>query len=378
MSVDSMLHSLNKLYYKHRYTVDEKRKIADTRNRKSIDSFRLTTKQKQEIDSFFQQNYGRKIPYDWHRLYSSYTGNFDVRYVPDTIFLSEIETYFVDYKHEKTLSDKNILPLLVKGIPGTRTAQIILSKVNETYTDGEMRIISRADAIDLLGNADRAFMKPSSNSSSGRNCTVLQMQDGVDNGSGMSAEELIDKIIGDFNVQERLINHDVLSDLHSSSVNTFRVTTYIWREKVYHFPLLLRIGRGGNYLDNAHQGGMFVGVDDHGNLGKAAYTEFRETYTSHPDSGIVFEGYQISQVPNIIKAAKTAQARLPQVGMISWDLTLGKGGEIVFVEANIKAQTIWMSQMSNGKGAFGDNTADVLRCIRKNGRRLMKRKPYAV
>ena len=39
-------------------------------------------------------------------------------------------------------------------------------------------------------------------------------------------------------------------------------------------PLALRIGQGGSYLDNAHVGGMFIGVNDLGELNEEAFTEF--------------------------------------------------------------------------------------------------------
>lgn len=37
-------------------------------------------------------------------------------------------------------------------------------------------------------------------------------------------------------------------------------------------PLALRIGQGGSYLDNAHAGGMFIGVNDLGELNEEAFT----------------------------------------------------------------------------------------------------------
>lgn len=62
--------------------------------------------------------------------------------------------------------------------------------------------------------------------------------------------------------------------LYSEAVNTFRVITYLWDGEVFHVPLALRIGQGGSYLDNAHAGGMFIGVNDLGELNDEAFTEF--------------------------------------------------------------------------------------------------------
>lgn len=53
----------------------------------------------------------------------------------------------------------------------------------------------------------------------------------------------------------------------------------------------------------------------------------------------------------------------PQLGIISWDLTVDQNGEIVLIEANTRGQGIWISQMAHGCAPFGENTADILRYV---------------
>ena len=52
---------------------------------------------------------------------------------------------------------------------------------------------------------------------------------------------------------------------------------------------------------------------------------------------------------------------IPQVGTINWDFTINKKRKPVLVEADITGRSVWLFQMTHGCGAFGVETAEVLR-----------------
>lgn len=168
---------------------------------------------------------------------------------------------------------------------------------------------------------------------------------------------------GTYIVQECIAQNEQPAVLYAGAVNTFRVITYLWNGEVFHVPLALRIGQGGSYLDNAHAGGMFIGVNDLGELNDEGFTEFGKRYKEHPDTHAVFKGYKLSFVPELIKTAKKLHLNAPQLGIISWDLTVDQNGEFVLIEANTRGQSVWFPQMANGTGAFGRNTEEILRYI---------------
>ena len=142
----------------------------------------------------------------------------------------------------------------------------------------------------------------------------------------------------------------IVAMLYSEAVNTFRVITYLWDGEVFHVPLALRIGQGGSYLDNAHAGGMFIGVNDLGELNDEAFTEFGKRYKEHPDTHTVFKGYKLNFVPELIKTAKKLHLNAPQLGIISWDLTVDQNGVFVLIEANTRGQSIWLRVTIIGDG----------------------------
>lgn len=353
-------------FYAHFQSVrNERNKMSDKRRVKIANSFSLTQEQKNKIDKLFIENYGKKVPYDWHKYYSSYTGNFDEKYIPELIFIPEIERKFVPEDYGKVFSNKNLLPLLVSGIDNVRTANIIVSCECGILRNSNMEFISCDEAERILYNIGKVFIKPTIDSNSGNGCAVVNIQNGIDKNSGLTVKEILKNQGTNFNVQELLVNCKSIRDLHPESINTFRITTYIWNNQIYHFPLLIRIAQGKNNLDNAHAGGMFIGVSDSGKLCDCAFTEFQDRYYAHPDTKIKFSGYEISETPQMLEAVEKLHQRIPQVGMISWDVTVDNNGYVVIVEINLQGQAIWVSQMSSGKGAFGDNTEEILKWISK-------------
>ena len=210
----------------------------------------------------------------------------------------------------------------------------------------------------LMGGVTEAIIKPVQDTSSGVGVEKVKGTEAIKINLQQKATQK-----GTYIVQECIAQNQQLRTLYAGAVNTFRVITYIWNGEVFHVPLALRIGQGGSYLDNAHAGGMFIGVNDLGELNEEAFTEFGRRYKEHPDTHTVFKGYKLSFVPDLIKIAKKLHLNAPQLGIISWDLTVDQNGEIVLIEANTRGQGIWISQMAHGCGPFGENTADILRYV---------------
>lgn len=165
-------------------------------------------------------------------------------------------------------------------------------------------------------------------------------------------------------VQRLLVCHETIRALYAGSVNSFRVITYLWKGQVEVMPLIIRIGQGGHYLDNAHQGGMFCAVYDDGTMGNHAVTEFNDQFKEHPDTHIVFATHRIAHINKVITAAKRMHAAIPQLGVVNWDFTVDEGGEPVLIEANCANGSVWLPQMAHGVGAFGERTAEVLQWLR--------------
>lgn len=348
----------------------EIRKFEDTRRKNIYSTVMLTKEQKDAIDDLYVTNYGEKIPYTWHRHFTAFTGNFDVNYFPELLYTPEFERYMNLWsQYESVFEDKNVIPILAEHI-GIKMPKCIISCTCGLLKKGYDRVISEREAINLLNNYGKVFCKPSIGSSSGIGCMLADFQNGIDNISGLPIGEILHNLGNNFVIQERIICHRQISSIYDRSVNTFRIITYRWKNEFMFVPALMRIGRGGNYLDNAHAGGIFIAVDNDGSLHDTAFTEFKDQFTEHPDSHINFNRYRIDLFPSVLDAARKMHEAIPQIGSVNWDFTLNENGEPVLIEANITGGSIWLSEMSHGRGAFGENTAEILRWIR-----LMKKTP---
>ena len=134
---------------------------------------KLTPKQEREIDEFWTEHYGEKIPHMWHRFYTAFTGNFDVRYIPDPIYLTGAERR-MNSKHDyvSVLQDKNLIPLIARSA-GIKTPEVIVSCTNGVLRDGANNIITESEADSLLKDAGEGFYKASLDSCGGASCRCV-------------------------------------------------------------------------------------------------------------------------------------------------------------------------------------------------------------
>ncbi|PWM79673.1 MAG: hypothetical protein DBY32_02070 [Phascolarctobacterium sp.] len=137
----------------------------------------LTKDQKRSIDEFFYKNFGEKINYNWHRLYTSYTGNFDVKYFPEYLYIPLLERIWNPPKYKYALADKNLLPLLVNGIENLITPETLVTCTNGIIRDKNFKIININDARKILNKESAVFIKPSIESSSGRGCKIISTEE---------------------------------------------------------------------------------------------------------------------------------------------------------------------------------------------------------
>lgn len=343
--------------YRHKRRIQgEENKFKDPRRVAIYSSVILTNEQEKQIDDLYINHYGKKIPYIWHRHFTAFTGKFDPFYIPETLFIPEFEAYMNSQQGYTTVfADKNVLPLIAKSV-GVKMPRTIISCANGILRDDNYHII-RWNAIKRLMPEGNCFVKPAVDSDSGTGCRFVNKKE--DN-----LICLLKKMGNDFVIQEAIHNSNSIKKIYPDGVNTFRIITYIWKNAIHHMPIIMRIGRDGSFLDNAHAGGMFIAVNDDGTLQRTAFTEFKEEYPCHPNTRCVFEGYKVGKIDKVIKAAKMMHTAIPQLGVINWDFTIDNCEEPVLIEANTSGGSIWMSQMAWGCGVFGERTVEILEWLK--------------
>lgn len=137
-------------------------------------------------------------------------------------------------------------------------------------------------------------------------------------------------------VQSRLEQCEDMNRLYPNSINTIRIITIRDKEGVpQFFHSLLRIGAGGNVVDNWAKGGIVVGIDKDGFLGKWGYfkPQYGKKTIHHPDTNVVFEGFRIPYYNEAIDVCLSYHQRLKNVYAIGWDVAITEDGPIL-IEGN--------------------------------------------
>lgn len=331
-----------------------------------VKQYQLTQEQKREIDGFWESNYGRKIPYDWHRYFAAHSGVFNVQYFPDIIFYSYFERYMnPNLSYNQVLNDKNIMPYLAQSI-GVSMPKTVVSYTQGVYRDGKGDVLTFQKVINTLKERGCLFCKPSRSSHGGRGCFCADFSQ-----KEVDIDDSLKSLGKEFVIQETISCDPSIKAVYPNAVNTFRIITYRWKDGFYFIPAAMRIGLGGAVVDNASSGGMFVSITDEGILQGNAVTFDNKKFSEHPDTHLVFEGHVINNFDKVREAALKMHTSLPQIGIVGWDFTVNEKGQPILIEANIGMVGYWFCQMALGIPAFGDRTAEVLQWIRK-----MKNIPY--
>lgn len=213
----------------------------------------------------------------------------------------------------------------------------LVSKGEISWYDGEKMKFSSFDTI-IQHNMD-AFCKEV-NGESGKGAFALKVEEGKIVIHGV--EELIEQLKARFDqatfiVQERLENHPVINSVYNKSLNTIKLITFLNDDgSVEYFDSVMRFGAGGNTVDNASRGGVFVGIEEDGTLQEVGYHEpgVKKNLVVngiHPDTGAKFGGMTIPFWNELLATAKEFHKFFYGIPSIGWDVAITPNG-FVFTE----------------------------------------------
>ena len=169
---------------------------------------------------------------------------------------------------------------------------------------------------------------------------------------GKKADDLFAAVsFDDYVFQEAVRQHDGMSALYPHSLNTLRVLVGQHENgEPRVLSVIARMGSGGRSMDNAHAGGVFVGVDvETGTLKTHAHQLFfygGRRFDRHPDTGVVFGGYSVPLFAEAMDVARRAHVWLPHV-YAGWDIGITPDGPVV-IECNSGPYILMMDVAHGG------------------------------
>ena len=332
-------------------------------SRKAYDLKELKTKDmlskgkpidKNEIRRVWKGIYVNSI---WSRYYNGIErekkGPFDARYIPLDIEACFIDDWFNNTNIAQAIDDKNMYDMYFHDVNMPKTVGRV---INHSFFDENYQAISINTLVERCLSAKRVIMKPSVGTMAGHGIVFWNEEDGVDVLYGFLQEH------DNYLIQELIKQHEEINKIYSQSVNSIRLVTCHFKGKTEVLSAVIRLGQGGNKLDNASQGGLFCGINEDGTLKKYGYSKYGEISLVHPQGAVFAECH----IPNYEKCKELVinlSNRFLRVSkLISWDLAVDENGEPMIIEVNLCYGGTDIHQIANGP-LFGYNTEEVLDCV---------------
>lgn len=311
------------------------------------DNFReLSSDEKNEIKNFWKK-YNRKVSPDWTSYYSYANNIKSEKYIPDSLFYSEIIPKLNQPELAPGLADKN----MYDSIFSTNMPKTIIRKINNNLLDKDFNPITFEDAFERCNNEEEIIIKPSNGS----------YGSGIEFWTPSKTQQELKQYLNNYDdliVQEVIKQHSFFENIHPSSLNTVRVMTFLSNNKFYNICSILRMGQNNSRVDNYSAGGIICSIDKNGKLYKRGIQADQSIITQHPD-GFVFEDQEIPYYDEIINQAEKMHYRIPFFKLISWDFAIDQNGKVIFIEGNYPGSQIDLHQLNIGP-VFGEYTDIIL------------------
>ena len=197
----------------------------------------------------------------------------------------------------------------------------------------------RVDALIKGSKAEKLFVKPSFGAGGFGIITFTRTEESDfinDQNISLNHEFFLQNLeFKNYVVQEGVSQNEEMNFIYPHSVNTFRVVTEYKDGEVRVIYSLIRIGKGGNHIDNVHNGGLYLKIDpDTGVLGDCAYSlHCAQSFYKHPDTEYIFKDKEIHVWDEVKEFSIEIAKKFSEIRYIGWDIAATVNGPLV-IEMN--------------------------------------------
>ena len=157
-------------------------------------------------------------------------------------------------------------------------------------------------------------------------------------------------------VEEVVVQHAILDQIHPFSVNTLRIMTILVDGVPYIPCVYLRIGNG-KHVDNLNSGGWGAVVDTKtGIIPMVAVDKDGNVAERHPLTGAMIKGVQLPFFEESKEMCRQASHVVEGINIVGWDISVTKDGPLL-IEGNPfpgNDLTQLPAHMKNGYGRYHD------------------------
>ncbi len=318
----------------------------------------LTPAQRDEISAYWRPYRNIDKEMHWFAFYNAFCDDKSQlkHYIPDGVYFTDMDFPFTHPRRSDDLDDKNMYDLYFHDVPMPET---VIRIMNGVMQDKDYQLITQDQAVVLCEQCGRVVCKEARLSMGGYGVSFVDF-------SKTSAEDFKHWLEKNrnryFNVQRVIQQHESISRIHPSSVNTIRVMSLVFEGQVHILSSIIRMGQGDAVVDNASKGGMMSGVTSDGWLKEYAFDQYGKRWSQHPQ-GTVFKDTRIVGVDRCHDLVRRLAGRMcTTTRLMSWDFAIDPAGEPILIEVNLTYSGVVIHQLCNGP-IFGDMTDRMLSYI---------------
>lgn len=317
----------------------------------------------------------KKVNPIYLKIYSQYGGGGN-KILPEDISHNIIESILNPPRYRGYFTDKNMFDkILGEGI----LPQTYLRCIKGYYYDTDYKNVEIDEYSVKNYLHDSFIVKPSTDTNSGHGVYIFEKINGVPidiiTKKEFSLTEIRSSLGDDFIIQERMKQSEFMSKLCKTSINTIRILVYrsVIDNKCHILNSIIRIGHDGACVDNAHAGGVFIGIDENGKLRDKVCNQNGDISFKHNDIDFRKNEFIIPNWNRIIDFSRKIGSTIPYHRCLNLDVMINEEGEPKLIEFNISTMSVWLYQFVNGP-CFGEYTQEVIDYCSKNKHKI--KSPY--
>ncbi len=302
----------------------------------------------------------RKLDLPSYRLYARYCGNIP-EIVPEGIGRIIIEEKLNPPRYRDFYNDKTQYPVILgeQNVPST-----FVCRINGSVLLNSSFLPLSTDILTACNGCERIILKPSIDSSSGRGIELFTLKDNVySNSQGeILSDDYLLNYSKNFVLQEAIQQHQDLAVFNKSSLNSIRIATYrsIKDETPHVLSAILRIGKTGSTVDNAHAGGRYIGINVvNGKLGDYVCDQYGNKSNKWNEVDFFISSFFIPEWKKVVAFAEDVTRKVHHHRLLALDITVSKDGQPILIEYNLVGFSYWLFEFTNQK-PLGDYTDEII------------------
>lgn len=314
--------------------------------------------------------YAKIEPYSY-RLFMRYTDSANI--VPENIGRCFLETKLNPVVMRPVYEDKNMFPYFIGRdvVPAT-----ILCRMNGgPLLDGNFQPATN-DIKAYFDNRTPLIIKPSVGSSSGQGIHLFTWSE--KEGAYISqkdnsrlTKEFLMSYNANFVLQKAVEQHKDIARYNPTSVNTLRIAVYrSWKdEKPHVLASIMRVGKTGAFVDNAHAGGVFVGINaENGKVGEKLFDQYGMTTSSWNGLNYAGNDFYIPHWEEIKEFVCNASKKIIHHRLFAFDICLNAEAKPMLIEYNLNSFSYWLFMFTD-QNPLGNYTDEIIEFCRTRERR---------